>query len=218
MKLCEYYKEEFKTNYSKLKNKETRNSQIPNILTLSRLLSPIIIIPLVISGNLKIALIFIILFALTDLLDGYIARKYNLVTTFGKFADPLADKMLVLTSFLILMVQNDLQHYPASVLEGWPYHLTVTPLWAVAIILIRELMVSGVRLVAAQKGEVIAAGMSGKVKTFVTMIALIFAFIATVHVSIAILALVLVYVSVILTIYSGIVYLKNAKDILLESV
>ena len=79
-------------------------------------------------------------------------------------------------------------------------------------------MVSGVRLVAAQKGEVIAAGMSGKVKTFVTMIALIFAFIATVHVSIAILALVLVYVSVILTIYSGIVYLKNSKDILLESV
>lgn len=163
-------------------------------------------------------LMIFILASITDFLDGHIARKYNLVTTFGKFADPLADKMLVLTSFLILMVQNDLQYYPASVLEGWPYHLTVTPLWAVAIILIRELMVSGVRLVAAQKGEVIAAGMSGKVKTFVTMIALIFAFLATVHVSIAILALVLVYVSVILTIYSGIVYLKNAKDILLESV
>ena len=163
-------------------------------------------------------LMIFILASITDFLDGHIARKYNLVTTFGKFADPLADKMLVLTSFLILMVQNDLQHYPASVLEGWPYHLTVTPLWAVAIILIRELMVSGVRLVAALKGEVIAAGISGKVKTFVTMIALIFAFIATVHVSIAILALVLVYVSVILTIYSGIVYLKNAKDILLESV
>ena len=163
-------------------------------------------------------LMIFILASITDFLDGHIARKYNLVTTFGKFADPLADKMLVLTSFLILMVQNDLQYYPASVLEGWPYHLTVTPLWAVAIILIRELMVSGVRLVAAQKGEVIAAGMSGKVKTFVTMVALIFAFIATVHVSIAILALVLVYVSVILTIYSGIVYLKNAKDILLESV
>lgn len=169
-------------------------------------------------------LIIFILASITDFLDGHIARKYNLVTTFGKFADPLADKMLVLTSFLILMVQNglmvqnDLQHYPALVLEGWPYHLTITPLWAVAIILIRELMVSGVRLVAAQKGEVIAAGMSGKVKTFVTMVALIFAFIATVHVSIAILALVLVYVSVILTIYSGIVYLINAKDILLESV
>ena len=163
-------------------------------------------------------LIIFILASITDFLDGHIARKYNLVTTFGKFADPLADKMLVLTSFLILMVQNGLQPYPALVLEGWPYHLTITPLWAVAIILIRELMVSGVRLVAAQKGEVIAAGMSGKVKTFVTMIALIFAFIATVHVSIAILALVLVYVSVILTIYSGIVYLINAKDILLESV
>ena len=163
-------------------------------------------------------LIIFILASITDFLDGHIARKYNLVTTFGKFADPLADKMLVLTTFLILMVLNGLQHYPALVLEGWPYHLTITPLWAVAIILIRELMVSGVRLVAAQKGEVIAAGMSGKVKTFVTMIALIFAFIATVHVSIAILALVLVYVSVILTIYSGIVYLRNAKDILLESV
>ncbi len=158
-------------------------------------------------------LIIFILASLTDFLDGHIARKYNLVTTFGKFADPLADKMLVLTSFLILMVQN-----PAVGLDGWPKELTITPLWAVAIILIRELMVSGVRLVAAQKGEVIAAGMSGKVKTFVTMIALIFAFIATVHVSIAILALVLVYVSVILTIYSGIVYLKNSKDILLESV
>lgn len=109
MKLCEYYKEEFKTNYSKLKNKETRNSQIPNILTLSRLLSPIIIIPLVISGNLKIALIFIILFALTDLLDGYIARKYNYVTNLGIEIDPICDKVF-LSSLLIplILVKNQL--------------------------------------------------------------------------------------------------------------
>ena len=131
--------------------------------------------------------IIFILASVTDFLDGYIARKYNLVTTFGKFADPLADKMLVLTSFL-------------------------------AIILIRELMVSGIRLVAAQKGEVIAAGWAGKVKTFVTMIALIFVFLATLHVAVAIIALVLVYISVFLTVYSGVVYFINAKDMLLESV
>ena len=109
MKLCEYYKEEFKTNYNKLKNKETRKSQIPNILTLSRLLSPIIIIPLVISGNLKIALIFIILFALTDLLDGYIARKYNYVTNLGIEIDPICDKVF-LSSLLIplILVKNQL--------------------------------------------------------------------------------------------------------------
>ena len=149
--------------------------------------------------------------SITDFLDGYIARKYNLVTTFGKFADPLADKMLVLTSFLILMVQG-------LRVPGWPDELYVTPLWGVAIILLRELMVSGIRLVAAQKGEVMAAGWAGKVKTFVTMVALCFAFLATLHMAVAILALILVYVSVVLTVYSGIVYFINAKDILLESV
>jgi CDP-diacylglycerol--glycerol-3-phosphate 3-phosphatidyltransferase len=166
-------------------------------------------------GALTIAnLINFILFALasfTDFLDGKIARKYNLVTTFGKFADPLADKMLVLTSFLILMVQGQAARFGDTA-------LALTPLWAVAIILVRELMVSGIRLVAAQKGEVIAAGWAGKVKTFVTMIALVFVFLAGIHNVIAIMGLILVYVSVVLTVYSGIVYFVNAKEILLESV
>lgn len=157
--------------------------------------------------------ILFILASVTDFLDGYLARKYNLVTTFGKFADPLADKMLVLTSFLILMGQN-----LTVPIEGWPSELSITPMWAVAIILVRELMVSGIRLVAAQKGIVIAAGWSGKVKTFVTMIALIFVFIATLNVVLAVMALVLVYISVILTVYSGIVYFNNSKEMLLESV
>jgi CDP-diacylglycerol--glycerol-3-phosphate 3-phosphatidyltransferase len=155
--------------------------------------------------------ILFILASFTDFLDGKIARKYNLVTTFRKFADPLADKMLVLTSILILMTQG-------LTVRGWPSELGITPLWAVAIILIRELMVSGIRLVAAQKGIVIAAGWAGKVKTFVTMVALEFFFLATIHISIAIIALILVYASVILTVYSGVVYFINAKDMLLESV
>lgn len=167
------------------------------------------------KGALTIAnLINFILFVLasfTDFLDGKLARKYNLVTTFGKFADPLADKMLVLTSFLILMCQNGVARFGN-------HALALAPLWAVAIILIRELMVSGVRLVAAQKGEVIAAGWAGKVKTFVTMIALAFLFLAGIHNGIAITGLVLVYISVALTIYSGIVYFINAKEIILESV
>ena len=98
------------------------------------------------------------------------------------------------------------------------FALEMVPLWAVAIILIRELMVSGIRLVAAQKGDVIAAGMAGKVKTFVTMIAIGIAFLAGIHNAVAILALVMIYVSVLLTVYSGIVYFINAKEILLESV
>lgn len=202
---------------------------LPNKLTIGRILAvPVMVTVACIPylrdtnmftidgvGYLTIAnfinFILFILASFTDFLDGKIARKYNLVTTFGKFADPLADKMLVLTSFLILMTQG-------LTVRGWPSELGITPLWAIAIILIRELMVSGIRLVAAQKGIVIAAGWAGKVKTFVTMVALAFAFLATIHISIAIIALILVYASVILTVYSGVVYFINAKDMLLESV
>ena len=155
--------------------------------------------------------ILFILASLTDFFDGYLARKLNQVTTFGKFADPLADKMLVLTSLLILMMQNPSAHFGSVALP-------IVPLWATAIILIRELMVSGIRLVAAQKGDVIAAGMAGKVKTFVTMIAICFAFLAGIENGFAILSLVLIYLSVLLTIYSGVVYFINAREIILESV
>ena len=156
----------------------------------------------------------VILFALasmTDFLDGHIARKYNLVTTFGKFADPLADKCLVLTSFLILMVQN-----MSVELGGILFELI--PMWGVAIILLRELTVSGVRLVAAERGEVIAAGWSGKVKTFETMVAIVFLFLGGLHIAIAIIGLVLMYVSVLLTLYSGIEYLWNSRKIIFESI
>lgn len=197
---------------------------LPNKLTMGRIVVvPVMVaiacIPWLNQNNIFlnvnyanfINFILFVLASLTDFLDGYIARKYNLVTTFGKFADPLADKMLVLTSLMILMVQN------ANAYFG-NFGLEIVALWAVAIILIRELMVSGIRLVAAQKGEVIAAGMAGKVKTFVTMIAIGVAFLAGLHNVVAIIALVLIYVSVILTVYSGIVYFINAKKIILESV
>ena len=201
---------------------------LPNKLTLLRIiLVPVMVIIAFIpylnnhymfNSGLSIAnFINLIIFAIasfTDFLDGKIARKFNLVTTFGKFADPLADKMLVLTSFLILMYQG------VSIYVGTSYSiwLRVVPLWGVAIILLRELMVSGIRLVAAERGEVIAAGWSGKVKTFFTMFAIIVMFFAEAYREIAIAGVVMMYISIILTIYSGLVYLIRARKIIFESI
>lgn len=197
---------------------------LPNKLTIGRILIiPVMIIiacipylnqHFILSGLSYANLINAILFAIasiTDFFDGHIARKRNLVTTFGKFADPLADKCLVLISFLILMVTN-----PQITLGN--VTLDIVPMWGVAIILLRELTVSGVRLVAAERGVVIAAGWSGKVKTFETMVALVFIFLSGLHFVIGVIGLVLMYVSVILTLYSGIVYIWNSRKIIFESI
>ena len=100
------------------------------------------------------ALAIYIIACLSDFIDGHIARKYNQVTNFGKFMDPLADKMLVLTA-MCYFVDND-----------------TMPGWVVALVLLREFGVSGLRLLAVEQGTVIAAAWSGKIKTFVTMVAL----------------------------------------------
>ena len=197
---------------------------LPNKLTIGRILIiPVMIIiacipylnqHFILSGLSYANLINAILFAIasiTDFFDGHIARKCNLVTTFGKFADPLADKCLVLISFLILMVTN-----PQITLGN--VTLDIVPMWGVAIILLRELTVSGVRLVAAERGVVIAAGWSGKVKTFETMVALVFIFLSGLHFIIGVIGLVLMYISVILTLYSGIVYIWNSRKIIFESI
>ena len=128
-----------------------------NKLTILRiLLIPVFIILMYSSFKFHviIALVIFIGASLTDLLDGHIARKYHQVTDFGKFADPLADKLLV-TAALVIFVQ-------------WGQ----IPAWAAEIIIAREFAVTGLRLVAVGSGKVIAAGMSGKVKTFVTMVVL----------------------------------------------
>ena len=130
---------------------------LPNKLTLLRI---VLIVPflavlyLELPGASYIALAIFIAASLTDMLDGRIARQRNLVTDFGKFADPLADKMLVLTAMTCFCAMGRF------------------PDWALVIVMAREFAVSGLRLVAVDNGRVIAAGWSGKVKTFSTMVCL----------------------------------------------
>jgi len=107
-----------------------------------------------------IALAVFIAAALTDMADGLIARKRNQITDFGKFMDPLADKILTFAAML------------------WFVEVGMMPAWLVLIVIIREFMVTGIRLVAAAKGRVIAATLSGKVKTVVTIVCLITMFFA----------------------------------------
>ena len=129
-------------------------------ITLARVVMiPAFMVTMYLSGGMAglwmyISLVLFIIASLTDFVDGYIARHYNQVTDFGKFLDPLADKLLVIAAM--------------SVFCEWGKF----PAWALMIVLTREFAVTGLRLVAVQKGTVIAAGWSGKVKTASTMVGL----------------------------------------------
>ena len=136
---------------------------LPNKITIARIIMVFIFLiicnvdELIKDATLKttwkiIGFVFIILAGLTDILDGYIARKYNLVTDFGKLMDPLADKIFMATAFVMLVDKQ------------------ILPGWIAVVIISREFMVTGLRLLAANKGEVIAADVTGKIKTLVQMI------------------------------------------------
>ena len=198
---------------------------LPNKLTLLRIvLVPVMVVVAFIpylnenymfNSGLSIAnFINVIIFALasfTDFLDGKIARKYNLITTFGKFADPLADKMLVTSAMVILCLQMNGTNY-------WWF----MPAWGLILILCRDLMVDGVRFICAGKGETIAADIFGKIKTFVTMFALVFLFLWNidfngVHVF-GYIGMVLMYVGILFTIISGVRYIYRARKVIFESI
>lgn len=140
-----------------------------------------------------IAFSVFILASVTDFLDGYIARKYNQISDFGKFLDPLADKLLTIAAMVMFCQWGSM------------------PAWALMLILTREFAVTGLRLVAVGKGNVIAAGWSGKVKTVCTMVGLcvMMAFPAVNWISISVTAVI-----VLTTIYSGIEYfVRNWKSL-----
>ncbi len=160
-----------------------------------------------------INLIIFAVASITDFLDGKIARKYNLVTTFGKFADPLADKMLVTSAMVILCLQM------ANTKYWW-----FMPAWGLILILCRDLIVDGVRFICAGKGETIAADMFGKIKTFVTMFALVFLFLWQIDLNgeglllFGYIGMVLMYVGILFTVISGFRYVYRARKVIFESI
>ena len=131
---------------------------------------------------------------LTDFVDGYIARHYNQITDFGKFMDPLADKCLVTAAML------------------WFVEVGRMPAWALLIVIVREFGVSGLRMVAADKGRVIAAGWSGKVKTASTMVCIV---LMLLPIAVWVNGI-CVAVIVLTTIYSGVEYFMKNLDVLAE--
>ncbi|ELK44488.1 UNVERIFIED_CONTAM: CDP-diacylglycerol--glycerol-3-phosphate 3-phosphatidyltransferase [Halobacillus marinus] len=189
---------------------------LPNKITLSRIfLIPIFIILMSVPfnwGSLNIgenelpvshlagAVLFIIA-STTDWIDGYIARKYNLVTNLGKFLDPLADKLLV-SAALILLVE-----------------IGLAPAWIVILIISREFAVTGLRLVAAGEGSVLAASQMGKLKTWIQIIAISllllhnwpFSYIGFP------MGLIALYLALIITIYSGYDYFKKNWHVMRDS-
>lgn len=174
---------------------------LPNKLTIFRvILIPFFIVFLLVpitAFDKWIALAIFIIASLTDLLDGKIARKYNLVTNFGKFMDPLADKLLVCSALICLIELNKI------------------PSWMVIIIIAREFIISGFRLVAADNGVVIAASYWGKFKTTFQMVAVCL-LIADLEPLYMVTQIVL-WIAVILTVVSLIDYLIKNKDVMKET-
>lgn len=175
---------------------------LPNKLTIFR----VIMIPFFVffmltdyagTASKWIALAIFIVASLTDLLDGKIARKYNLVTNFGKFMDPLADKLLVCAALICLVDMGKL----AS--------------WMVIIIISREFIISGFRLIASDNGVVIAASYWGKFKTTFQMV-MICLMIADIE-AISLLTVIVMWAALILTVVSLIDYLVKNKDVMKET-
>lgn len=148
--------------------------------------------------NHYIATAIFIVASLTDLLDGKIARKYNLVTNFGKFMDPLADKLLVCSAMICLIQTGQLAA------------------WIVVIIIAREFIISGFRLIASDNGVVIAASYWGKFKTTFQMLMVIVLILDIQLPFFQILGMILTYVALILTVVSLIDYIVKNKDVLKE--
>ena len=174
---------------------------LPNKLTMFR----VILIPFFVFfllapyfegyGNYVAVAIFIVA-SLTDLLDGKIARKYNLVTNFGKFMDPLADKLLVCSAMICLI------------------ELGLLPAWIVILIIAREFIISGFRLIASDNGVVIAASYWGKFKTTFQMLMVIVLLLNFDIPAFKILGTVLIWIATILTVVSLIDYIMKNKDVL----
>lgn len=173
---------------------------LPNKLTIARVCMIPFFVFFLLNTNIPngkyIAVAIFIVASLTDTLDGYIARKYNLITNFGKFMDPLADKLLV-SSALICFVE-----------------MRLIPAWIIIIIISREFIISGFRLVASDNGVVIAANYWGKIKTVCQMIMSILLIIHLENSVYSVIEQIFIYVSLALTVISLMDYVWKNKQVL----
>ena len=174
---------------------------LPNKLTVLRVIMVPFFVFFMLTGvggaaNKWIALIIFCVASLTDMLDGKIARKYNLVTNFGKFMDPLADKLLVCSALICLVELKEL------------------PAWMVIVIISREFIISGFRLVASDNGVVIAASYWGKFKTTFQMIAVVLLIVGIPALSMVTTAV--VWIALVLTVISLVDYIAKNVNVLKE--
>lgn len=174
---------------------------LPNKLSITRAVCiPVIVVLLYIQNpSCRIAAGIVFIFAcLTDFLDGRIARSRNLVTDFGKFIDPVADKLLVLTTLIMLI------------------HLGMMPAWVVIIVICRELSVDGLRMVAVTQGKVIAAGPLGKWKTACQMVLISIMLILDLSFQTSWPVMALTGIMVLLTVWSAVDYFVRNRSVLSE--
>jgi len=186
------------------KEKKGRILNLPNTITMLRLLIIPVLFFLLLSPNQFWSLVLAVIFflaSLTDLLDGYLARKYELVTTMGKFLDPIADKLVINTAMILMIPIGRI------------------PAWVVAIIIIRDFVVDGIRTIATSEGVVIQASGWGKKKTLcqvfaVSALMIHYPFLgADAHV----VGTVLLFLALILSVYSGLEYLvKFIKEVVMK--
>lgn len=173
---------------------------LPNKLTIVRIIMiPFFVFFLLtdfVAGSKWIATVLFCAASITDFLDGHIARKYNLVTNFGKFMDPLADKLLVCSALICLIALDRI------------------PAWIVTVIISREFIISGFRLIAADNGVVIAASYWGKFKTASQMVTVILLVLNIQNTVFTVLGTVFIYISLVLTVVSLIDYIAKNKEVL----
>ena len=172
---------------------------LPNKLTIARMIAVPFFIAAYLLGYFPAALVIFIAASLTDALDGKIARSRNLVTNFGKIMDPLADKILVYSA-LCLFIESD-----------------IIRAWMLILILTREFIVAGMRTVAASEGTVLAAGMSGKIKTALQMVAVIVFLFALclneARATVMMIGNVIFWASLVMTVYSGCEYVWKNRSV-----
>jgi CDP-diacylglycerol--glycerol-3-phosphate 3-phosphatidyltransferase len=178
---------------------------VANTISTARI---ILVIPFVVSlisnsHSARIAaLVIFLIAAITDYLDGKIARMRNEVSNLGKFIDPLADKLIISSALLVFLKIEQLN----------------IPAWAVILILSREFIINGLRTLAASKGKILAASFAGKLKTIIQLTAVIIILLMLITNSFIFYARNIIIATAIITAFSGYIYIKNNKEILIESI